>query len=221
MGLVVRCKRWSCVACIDWLKACWQQNLWDRLHCCTGPIHVWQGEQQKREAVTESIRRWAKGHSAPVEFCTVVLPAGRLLVVSPAPISGAQAVTPQVAAQEVVAAIEAVPLKARRPVSASHEWKLPDIRSGEWLRLAQPVDLEEVHTFLRALGVGVLEGKPRGGPDGGVQQQFFYEFPAHWSEEEVEYAVAWAHALTLPDGHVAGDPPPDPRPVLEERAAGG
>jgi hypothetical protein len=210
LGLVVRCKRWTCFACAHFLRAAWSQNVWDRLHAFPAGQRVfwWRGREGRWDAVRKRIDR-PGGHYALVRAAD-----GRLLAVSTVRLPRARRIKAADAAHKLTRAIAAIPRGAwgsKRPVRASHAWKLPDRKTGEWERLGQPHDLEGANEVLAQMGVVVIESSPR--PDAGLERRYCYTFPEDWTEDHIDWAIQWAASTVVPPGYTGG-PPPDPAVVL-------
>ena len=193
----LRCRRWTCVSCINWNKARWTAALSTQLRSL-GATFVWRGNERHWTAVAKRISR-AKG-----EYCRIETGCGELLVVASVAFTGAIQMGRDTAIKTVRAAIEAIPWRKQaagtanrvRPVSASQHWSVREVKANKYKMVTTTPNAKRAAEILEEAGYTVDPCSLR--QSGTWQQQFHCRAPEKDDLRDVHFTVTWAASNIRP-----------------------
>ena len=102
-------------------------------------------------------------------------------------------------------AINRLPCKNGRPISASNNWKQSDNKTGEWSRLETTHDMARSNAVLEEMNVTVTADTLK--PLSNAQQRFQYVFPSSFDQEAQINAFSYAALGVTPKLDEQGHPP--------------
>ena len=195
----LRCKRWTCVACIDWNKVRWTIALSAQLRLLGDTLAcVWRGNERHWTAVAKRINR-AKG-----DYCRIETGCGELLVVASVVFTGAIQMDSDTAVELVRTAIDAIPWREQpagtneriRPVSASQNWSVREIKPDKYKRVGTTPNAKRAAEILEESGYTVQPGAPR--ESGPWLKQYHCRAPEKDDPRDVDITVTWAASNITP-----------------------
>ena len=199
MGIVLRCKRWTCVVCNLFLKAQWLDHLQARIKAHDGLIFVWRGAAVPFEALKTQVQR---GQGS---YCRVALSDDSFIVITTVDVRDSQVQSKPDAVKYLAEAINRLPCKNGRPISASNNWKQSDNKTGEWSRLETTHDMARSNAVLEEMNVTVTADTLK--PLSNAQQRFQYVFPSSFDQEAQINAFSYAALGVTPKLDEQGHPP--------------
>jgi putative DNA primase/helicase len=190
--LDLRCRSWKCHACAIWLRNTWQQNICSHLASLPAgaaiyrfcvPLDFWRTRQR-------AIQRQDGSYVA-------VAGLDKLTVWTTVQLPGATTLTRSKAETEILAAIQAVPVGASRPIRTSTDWKLSKRKkqADAWklLRRTRAASARSIAKKVQQAGIKCTMRECRGG----VEAITEYAYPANMlNTEQADLILAKGNNIT-------------------------